>query len=371
MVKQEWYQINHPEEIDSPALLIFKDRVESNIQTMIRIAGDPVRLVPHVKTHKMAEIVRMQIAAGIEQFKCATIAEAEMLANAGAKNILLAYQLTGPKTHRFLELTKEFPDIHFASLIDNLESAVILNNVASAEKLITNVYIDVDTGMHRTGIAIGENLLDLYIHLQQLKNLHIEGLHIYDGHIHDENYEVRKKLCEAGFENVNEIVNKIIEQGFPAPKLIAGGSPTFTIHALNKQLYCSPGTCLLWDQGYYLTLAEQPFEFAAVLLTRVISKPANGLVTVDLGHKAVASENELSKRVLFLNLKDYKIHSQSEEHLVVEVKDWDSIHIGDVLYGVPYHVCPTVALYDIAYIIENGKLVDKWNIEARRRKITF
>ena len=121
MEEKTWYGLNHPEEIDSPALLIYKDRIAYNIQQMISIAGSPGRLVPHVKTHKMAEIVKMQLAAGIHQFKCATIAEAEMLADAGAKSILLAYQLNHTKAERYLTLVKKYPDIQFFSLVDNPE----------------------------------------------------------------------------------------------------------------------------------------------------------------------------------------------------------------------------------------------------------
>ena len=134
--KKSWYELNHPEAIDSPALLIYKDRVASNIQTMIRIAGDANRLVPHVKTNKMAEVVKMQLQAGITQFKCATIAEAEMLADAGAKNIVLAYQLTQPKALRFLTLIKKCPAVYFASLIDNVESAKMLNDLFQSARTL-------------------------------------------------------------------------------------------------------------------------------------------------------------------------------------------------------------------------------------------
>ncbi len=379
MKEQSWYELNDPEEIDSPALLIYKDQVAANIQTMIKIAGDAGRLVPHVKTHKMAEIVKMQLAAGISKFKCATIAEAEMLADAGVKNILLAYQLTFPKAKRFLSLIKKYPEIQFTSLVDNIDSAKMLNELFGKEKIIANAYIDIDAGMHRTGIApavVGvpannDALFDLYLYLKQLPNINFHGLHIYDGHIRDQDFELRKQKVEEAFKPVNVVIEKIINSGFPTPKIIAGGTPTFTVHALHKEEYCSPGTCLLWDYGYDAILPEQNFEFAAVLLTRVISKLGKGLITTDLGHKSVAAENPISKRIFFLNLGDYEVRSQSEEHLVVKVKDCDNIHVGDVLYGIPYHICPTVALYDEANIIENKNLVDKWNIVARKKKITI
>jgi len=189
----------------------------------------------------------------------------------------------------------------------------------------------------------------------------------------------------ARLDRANPFINAVIDEasfdklaGFidgakkgKGAKIIAGGTPTFTVHALNKEVDCSPGTCLLWDYGYDQLLAEQPFEFAAILMTRIISKPARGLITTDLGHKSVAAENPISKRIFFLNLSDYEVRSQSEEHLVVEVKDWENLHVGDVLYGVPYHICPTVALYDEAVIVENGNVVDKWNVVARKKKITI
>ena len=370
-MQKGWYELNNPEEIDSPALLVYKKRVASNIQTMIRIAGSPERLVPHVKTHKMTEIVKMQIQAGILKFKCATIAEAEMLANAGAESILLAYQLTIPKAKRFLGLVKKNPLIEWASLVDNIESAQAINDLFATEKLVAKVYIDVDAGMHRTGIEPGEKLYDLYLMLDKLPNVVCRGLHVYDGHIRDENFELRKQKVQKAFTPINEVIEKITSGGFPGPKVIAGGTPTFTVHALQKEEYCSPGTCLLWDYGYDSLLHEQAFEFAAVLITRVISKPVTGIITTDLGHKSVAAENPVSKRIFFLNLSGYGVLSQSEEHLVIEVKDWEKICIGDLLYGIPYHVCPTVALYDEASIIEEGDVVDHWKIEARRKKITF
>lgn len=396
MNKKQWYELNDPDEIDSPALLIYKDRVASNIKTMIKIAGDTKRLVPHIKTHKMPEIIKMQLAAGISQFKCATIAEAEMLADAGAENILIAYQLNFSKAKRLLSLIKKYPKVQFASLIDNTDPAKVLNDLFAGEKFTANVFIDVDAGMHRTGIAASNvgtptaavvgvpatsvvgvpadinPLFNLFLELQKLPNINFQGLHVYDGHIRDEDFEIRRQKVDEAFAPVNAVKQQIMENSnLQDVKIIAGGTPTFTVHALHKNEYCSPGTCVLWDYGYDTMLQEQPFEFAAVLLTRVVSKPAPGLITTDLGHKSVAAENPISKRIFFLNLENYEVKSQSEEHLVVNVKDWDNMHVGDVLYGIPYHICPTVALYDEANIIEDGNLSDTWNIIARKKKITI
>jgi len=106
-------------------------------------------------------------------------------------------------------------------------------------------------------------------------------------------------------------------------------------------------------------------------LCRIISIPSTNKICVDLGHKAIASENELSKRVFFLNAPDLKVVGHSEEHLIVEVPASSEYKVGDVLYGLPYHICPTCALYDKALVIEEGKVVGEWKIIGRNRKINF
>ncbi|TAG55540.1 MAG: D-TA family PLP-dependent enzyme, partial [Runella slithyformis] len=103
---------------------------------------------------------------------------------------------------------------------------------------------------------------------------------------------------------------------------------------------------------------------------RIVSKPTAGIVTIDMGHKAVSAENPIDKRIRFLNLTDYELISQSEEHGVLKVSDWDSLKVGQVLYGVPYHICPTVNLYEEMQVIENNTATQTWQITARKRKIS-
>ena len=104
-------------------------------------------------------------------------------------------------------------------------------------------------------------------------------------------------------------------------------------------------------------------------MTRIISKPTEGIITVDLGHKSVGSENPMANRIRFLNLDNYEAYKHSEEHLMIKVKNWDALTVGDVLYGVPFHVCPSVALHDEAHIVKSNKWVENWEVVARRRKI--
>jgi D-serine deaminase-like pyridoxal phosphate-dependent protein len=132
---------------------------------------------------------------------------------------------------------------------------------------------------------------------------------------------------------------------------------------------CSPGTNIFWDKGYATICAEQAFEPAVKVLTRVISQPAANKICVDLGHKAIASENELSKRIFFPSHPSLKPVSQSEEHLVLEVEDAQSFKMGDMLVGIPYHICPTVALHASLYEVQNEQVTGEWKVAARKRKI--
>lgn len=372
-MKNEWFRVINEQSLDSPSLLIFKERVQHNITEMLHIAGSPSRLMPHVKTYKMVEVVQMQLAAGIDKFKAATIAEAEMTAIAGAKFVLVAHQLVGVKIERFVQLCIKYPQVHFASLVDCEEVAKELNYVFGNHGKSANVFVDVNNAMNRSGMEVGDALFDFYENLckkSQFPHIYCEGLHIYDGNFRQSDFKDRKEAIDRAFAPINTLLDKIKQANLPSPMLVCGGTPAFTTHVLRNQVYCSPGTCLISDWGYGDSLTEQHFEQAGVLLTRVISKPKKGYVTLDLGHKAVASENPLDKRVKFLNLTDYQFISQSEEHLVLEVKDWENIKVGQIIYGIPYHICPTINLYQEVYVVENQEVKTNWQVIARHRKIT-
>jgi D-serine deaminase-like pyridoxal phosphate-dependent protein len=125
----------------------------------------------------------------------------------------------------------------------------------------------------------------------------------------------------------------------------------------------------LWDAGYATKLPDMNFLPAALLLTRVVSKPGANRLCLDLGHKAVASENP-HPRVEFLDLPDAKAVMHSEEHLVVETARAGQFPVGTCLYGIPWHICPTVALYSEAVVVRNGRAQAQWAIVARARKLT-
>lgn len=366
-----WYKVKNIASIDSPALLVYPDRIQHNIDTMIaNVGGNAKRLFPHVKTYKMGEIVQMQLKAGIERFKCATISEMEMAIKAGAKTVLIAYQMAGPKIQRLLNLATKFPRANIASLVDNIESAKKLGNAFGEAGLTASVYLDVDNGMHRTGSPLNKQTFVVIKELVAIPNLEFKGIHVYDGQFRSNKMKERKAGSDKAFRPVYGLLDQIKMELNLDIEVVNGGSPSFTSAAMRANVFCSPGTILLWDVGYANMVPEVNAKWAAVLVTRIISKPTEGIITVDLGHKSVGSENPLPKRVQFLNLTNYEPKGHSEEHLVLRVENWDKLKIGDVLYGVPYHVCPSVALHDEAHVIQKNKWVDTWEVVARRRKLT-
>jgi D-serine deaminase-like pyridoxal phosphate-dependent protein len=371
MISKNWYHISNPNEIDSPALLVYPERVKANIQTAINMIGDINRLRPHVKTHKCAEVVQLMMNTGITKFKCATIAEAEMLGIQKATDVLLAYQPVGPKLHRFIALIKKYPATQFSCLTDNLVAAAAQSKAFSEAGLQVPVYIDLNIGMNRTGINTGDKALELYSYCSTASGITIKGLHAYDGHIRDIDFAAKKKNCDDAFAVVELLAKKIETAGLPKPIIIAGGSPTFSVHCKRENVECSPGTFIYWDKGYSVLCPEQEFIPAAILLTRVVSLPTPGTICTDLGQKSVAAENEISKRVFFPDFEFLTAISQSEEHLVLENGSATQFSSGDILYGIPWHICPTVALYDSIKIIENGQCIGEWKNIARDRKITI
>jgi D-serine deaminase-like pyridoxal phosphate-dependent protein len=375
MSPNPWYVLENAAEIPSPTLVLHRDRIEANLRRMVAIAGDPLRLWPHVKTHKLPELISWQVGLGIVQFKCATIAEAEMVAGvSGVRSILLAVQPVGPQIERWIRLSSRFQDIQWSAVVDDPGVVESLRTAAAARSIPNplGIWIDLDIGQHRTGIApdrvLGSELLRSL--RAAAPTLRFEGLHAYDGHLGISDLTERTRTCDEAFAAVAALRTALESEVGHRLAVLAGGSPTFAIHAMRADVSLSPGTTVLWDAGYAHKLPDLPFEPAAVLLSRVISRPAPRQVCLDLGHKAVASEMP-HPRTVFLNLPDASALSHSEEHLVVESPAADAVRLGDVVYSLPWHVCPTVALHQEVWLAENGRATRAWTVQARSRRISI
>ncbi len=366
------YRINDPDKIFSPGLVIFREIVDHNLAEMIRIAGGPQNLRPHCKTHKMLDLIRHMLERGITRHKCATIAEAEMLGDAGVVDILIAYQLVGPNIGRLIKLMDKFPAAKFTVLIDHQAALEALSAAMAQYSKSIRVLMDVDSGMGRTGVEAGPQAKLLYEMICSSPGIIAAGMQWYDGHNHQPDVDDRRMAIEEGWYPLIELRDSLLLDGFPIPKIVVAGTGSFPILAEmgEPNLELTPGTTTLYDAGYHSSFADLPFRPAAAVMTRVVSCNREGHLTLDCGHKSIAPDQPAGRRALFPEIPDAIEVSHTEEHLVIATDQASRFSIGDCLIALPRHVCPTVALHQSATLVADGKIVDTWQVTARNRVLT-
>jgi D-serine deaminase-like pyridoxal phosphate-dependent protein len=236
-----------------------------------------------------------------------------------------------------------------------------------------DVLLDVDTGLRRTGIPVSLEAEELYQQMVETPGVAPGGLHVYDGQNHQTSLEERRRAVDACWEPVLEFRARLLERGFPVPRIVAGGTGSFPVFAQKDTpgLELSPGTCVFHDAGYGDIFPDLDFAPAALLLTRVISRPAPDRLTLDLGYKAVSGDQPAGRRVRFPDLPDAKEVLHNEEHLVLETPDASCYQPGDELLAIPRHVCPTSALHKEAFVISHGQVSECWSVTARDRRLTI
>jgi D-threonine aldolase len=365
-------------ELLSPSLMLIREAMDRNLRQMIAIAGSPQRLRPHCKTHKMAEVTKIELGLGITKHKCATFAEAEMLADAGVKDIFLAYNLVGPNIGRAVRFLEKYPDVKFSvtaddeAMIDAL-SAALKKPQDSNPGASIGVALDLDTGLHRTGVNDPERAAALYRQIFGAPGLEPMGFHVYDGHNHQTPLDERTAAVMQGWEFARKLRDDFTERGWPVPRIVCGGTGSFPIFAklTDAAVELSPGTCVFHDTGYGTAFPDMNFEPALWILTRVVSRPTADRLTLDVGNKAVASDPPKGQRVFFPDLPDAEQVTHNEEHLVLQTPLASKYRVGDVLFAIPRHVCPTTALHRRVYVAEGGRVNGQWEVTSRDRQITI
>ena len=297
-----------------------------------------------------------------------------MLAQCGVHDVLLAYNPVGPNCGRVAQLSREIPGMPFRRDGGSSGCRGCASPSALAQTAQTvEVLLDLNVGQNRTGVAPGPDAAALYALIAQSPGLRPGGLHVYDGHNHQDNLAERKHAVLKLLEPVLELRRTLEAKGFAVPRVVCGGTPTFSVFAALDfpGLECSPGTFVLHDNGYGARYADLAgFLPAALLLTRVISRPTPNRVTFDLGYKAVASDPPAGKRLTLLDVDDYQTVLQNEEHLVIETPHAARFQPGDAVLAIPTHVCPTCALHQYAHVVEAGQVAETWRIVVRDRVLT-
>lgn len=381
------YRVADAASIPSPALLYFRPHVERNIAEMIAIAGDPRRLRPHVKTFKTMGVVHMIRRHGVTRFKCATIAEAEMLAAGGVDDILLAYQPVGPDVDRVVTLLARYPGLSLTVLADCIEAVYALARAVDAASegapavsggggrpalpagRRLGVAIDLVTGLRRTGASL-DAAATVYRAVAESDRLEPAGLHYYDGENHQSDLAERTAAADEAYRRVAALADSLREAGLDVPRVVMGGTPTFPCYARHDGIELSPGTCVIHDWGYASRLPDLPFTPAGLVLGRVVSTPGDDRFTIDVGSKSIAADPP-GQRGLIVGHEDATSILQNEEHWVWETSGRRP-GLGEEVLVVPTHICPTTALYEEALVVDaDGHIRERWPITARRRTLTI
>jgi D-serine deaminase-like pyridoxal phosphate-dependent protein len=363
------YRLKEPEAIETPAMLVFQPALEHNLASAIELCGSPERLVPHFKTHKSAAILRRTLAAGIACYKCATLKEAEVLAASGARQIILAYPLVHPaKMRRLLDLQKRHRELELRIIVSRHEHLELLSEAARGCGACIGVYIDIDTGMHRTGVAPGDEAVRLYAAAARTQGIRPLGVHVFDGHTgFIPEIERRQALVDESFGHMVDLWDRARRLGLEIFDNIVGNSWSFHLYPRDSKLRLSPGTWIYWDHRN-AAMAELPFKPAALVLGQVVDcNAAQDTVTVDIGAKAVSDDVGVAQRFKVVGHEAVELIAQSEEHGVLRLNG-ASLAVGDFVLAVPGHACTTTVKYPHALMVDgSGEITGRIAHDARDR----
>jgi D-serine deaminase-like pyridoxal phosphate-dependent protein len=371
------HRVGGIEDVLTPALVVYPQIVASNIaRTLHLLGGDADRWRPHIKTAKLAYTLRMLVERGVRNFKCATTLELLVACDSGAADVLLAYPVVGANARRVLAIANQFPRVRISVLVENEEQ------VRQWRGSSVGVFVDINPGMNRTGVEQDqtEKVIRLVRAIEEAE-LQFRGLHYYDGQHGGLDEPERSAAAHTGYDRLLKLVSAIQDSGMNVPEVITAGTPTFPCSLSYEGFHgegfihrVSPGTIVYCDAT---SLAQLPAEYgyapAALVLTRVVSRPNDGIITCDAGHKAVSADAGVPTCVV-AGHPELTPLAPSEEHLPMALnamalnREIAGPQVGEALYLLPRHVCPTVNNFDSALLVRDGQIASVQKVTARGRE---
>jgi len=349
-------------ELDTPALCLDIAAVEANIRRMANLFKDtPVRLRPHSKTHKSPMLARMQLAAGAIGITCAKVGEAEVMAQAGIRDILIANQIVTPtKITRLVNLAA-YSDVMVA--VETMENADALNAAALAKGVRLRVVIEVDIGMGRCGTLPGEETLALAQHIQTLPGLRFCGLMGYEGHlVMVPDWAERKQKTLAEVARLTGTADLLRKNGIPVEIVSSGGTGTHEITGhIAGVTELQVGSYMTMDAQYRESVGVR-FDYALTMLCTVISTRGSGHAIIDAGLKTITRDFGMP---ICLHPGGWVVTGLSEEHGALKRTDGPPLRAGDQVELVPNHGCTTINLHDYYHVMRDGRLEALWPIACR------
>jgi D-serine deaminase-like pyridoxal phosphate-dependent protein len=355
-------------ELETPALLIDLDALEANLAEMAAVAARAgVRLRPHTKTHKSPEIARLQLQAGAAGITCAKLGEAEVMADAGLDDLLIAYPLVGEQKLRRLRELMERAQVRVS--LDSVEVAEGLGRVGREVGRDVEVLVEVDTGLHRLGRPPGRPTAELVGRVARVAGVKVVGLLTHAGHAYRAGTpEELRRVAEREVLDLVETAALCRRDGVDLQEISVGSTPTARAGAfVDGVTEIRPGTYALNDAAMIrLGIATEATAAARVLVT-VVARPAGDRFVVDAGSKCFTTDNMGTVPDWLVVAGRPALHMDflSEEHGVGHRAGDDDVRIGDRLQVIPSHACACVNMFDVAYGTRAGQLERELPIAGR------
>ena len=353
--------------IETPYMVVDLDQTIRNIRKMQEIANKNKKaLRPHVKTHKMPYLARIQIEEGAIGIAVQKLAEAEVMCAGGVNDILISNEVVDKrKCDRIAKLASEGCKISVA--VDSLIGAKCLSESASHYGVTIPVLIDVNVGMNRCGVD-PENVISFYRQLKEFPNIKVIGLMAYDGHVLNPNPSKRKQMVEAEYKAIEGIFKELKKLDENIHVLSVGGTPTAEFWAqFDEVTELQPGTYVFCDVHYSELGLCTLDEISMGVVAQVISMKEGERIVLDAGYKAISLDQGVYPIALNENGIVGNVIGMYEEHTVIKPVQ-KGITIGDKVLLLPYHACTTTDMWDYAWFFEGNKPPMRIPILARGKR---
>ena len=353
-------------DVDTPALMLDLDAFERNLQRMAdSLRGRNVRLRAHAKSHKCPEIALRQVALGAVGICCQKVSEAAVFVEAGIADVLVTNQIMGDaKLRQLAPLARR---ARIGVLVDDARQVTALAAAAQAHSVTLDVYVEVDVGANRCGVAPGQPAVALARQIEASAGLRFAGLHCYHGAAqHLRSRDARMAAIAGAAEAASATRREIESAGIAEERITGAGTGTF-VHERDSGVFneIQAGSYIFMDRDYADNLrgeGDVVFEHALFVRTAVMSRTTGNRAIVDAGLKASSVDSGMPS---VWQRPDLAYVKASDEHGVLSTPGPDALALGDVLMLVPGHCDPTVNLYDELVCFRGDRVEALWPIAAR------
>ena len=358
------------DDLETPAALVDLDRLAFNLDRMSAYCVlHGLALRPHVKTHKSPRIAAEQLRLGAAGLTCATPRELEVMSDTCSDLLLMHPPVGAAKVRRILNIDR---DVRLTVALDSLEAVGPLAEAADAAERGVDVYVEVDAGMHRVGVATPDEAIAIAKRVRSLPPLSYRGIAFYPGHVRQHltrQDEVLGKLRE----DLAQWLSALGDAGV-SPDVVSGGSTpaAWRMHEVAGVTEVRPGTYVYNDRATVEIGACAWEDCALTVLATVVSTAVPGQAVVDAGSKALGREplpaGDEAGYGCLLDHHEVRVVRMSEEHGILDLRqtDWKP-RVGDVVRIIPNHVCIVVHLNDIIHGVRGHLVEATWPVSARGR----